>query len=115
MTFFESISTCFKKYADFTGCASRSEYWWWILFSVLLSIVFALIGAVPRAIVAVVTLLPTLAVASRRLHDTDRSGWLQLIGLIPVIGTILVIVWYCQDSRRPTRFASEAPLSLEKV
>ena len=53
-------------------------------------------------------LLPNIAVGARRLHDTDRSGWLQLIALIPLIGWIVLIYWYAQPSKEPNRFGSAA-------
>ena len=66
--FGEAISICFKKYADFTGRARRSEYWWFMLFCVLLSLVTCGIGSLA-------VLIPSYAVMVRRLHDTNRSGW----------------------------------------
>ena len=104
MTFVESISTCFTKYATFTGRATRSEYWWWILFTVLASIATGFISQTASGIFSLVTLLPSLAVAARRLHDTDRTGWLQLLWFIPVIGWILLLIWLVQEGKEPNRF-----------
>jgi len=104
MTFGESISICFTKYADFTGRASRSEFWWWTLFVILASIATGLISDMVSAIFSLATLLPGLAVGARRLHDTDRSGWLQLLWFIPVIGWIILIVWLVQEGKEPNRF-----------
>lgn len=98
MTFSESIQTCFRKYADFNGRATRSEFWWWTLFDVLICTAGALIGEVPGALVVLGTLLPSLAVTSRRLHDIGRSGWWQLINFIPLIGWAIMIYWCVQDS-----------------
>jgi uncharacterized membrane protein YhaH (DUF805 family) len=56
---------------------------------------------------SLLTFLPGLAVAARRLHDTNRSGWLQLLILIPVIGWILVIVWWVQDGKVPNRYCGD--------
>lgn len=106
MTFADSIRTCFAKYADFNGCASRSEFWWWTLFVALAAAALNYIGPTVSGIFSVATLLPSIAVAARRLHDTDRSGWMQLIGLIPLVGWILVLIWYAQDSKRPSRYAA---------
>jgi uncharacterized membrane protein YhaH (DUF805 family) len=105
MTFIESVRTCFKKYADFNGCATRSEFWWWVLFNLIASLAFSLISDKLSAVFSLAVLLPNIAVAARRLHDTDRSGWLQLLGFIPVIGWILLIVWYAQEGKSSTRFA----------
>jgi len=104
MTFGESISICFTKYADFTGRASRSEYWWWTLFVILASIATGFISDVVSAIFSLATILPGLAVGARRLHDTDRSGWLQLLWIIPIIGWIILIVWLVQEGKEPNRF-----------
>lgn len=105
MTFSESIQTCFKKYADFNGCASRSEYWWWVLFIVLAIVGLSLVSEPLGAIFNLAILLPTIAVTARRLHDTDRSGWLQLVGLIPLIG-LIVLFWYAQEGKHPNRFSA---------
>ena len=72
MTFSESVSTCFRKYATFEGRASRSEYWWFVLFS-------AVLGAIPAldAIAGIVLFIPGMAVCCRRLHDRGKSGWMQ--------------------------------------
>jgi len=105
MTFTESIRTCFTKYADFNGCATKSELWWWVLFIFIATIALGIISEKLSAAFSVVTLLPYFAVITRRLHDTDRSGWLQLWAIIPVIGWILLIYWCVQESKSPNRFA----------
>lgn len=104
MTFGESISNCFSKYADFNGRATRSEYWWWVLFVMLAAIASMIINDVVYALFALGTFLPSIAVATRRLHDTNRSGWLQLLVLIPLIGVIILIVWYAQEGKEPNQF-----------
>jgi uncharacterized membrane protein YhaH (DUF805 family) len=108
MTFVDSIRTCFKKYADFNGCASVSEFWWWVLFTVIASFVLGIFSYKLQAVFSLLTFVPGIAVAARRLHDTDRSGWLQLLMIIPVIGWILVIVWWVQDGKVPNRYCAEA-------
>ena len=100
MTFAESVSTCFSKYVDFSGVASRSEFWWFFLFQIIVVAVLSLLSQLIADIAALALLLPSLAVAVRRLHDTGRSGWWLLIGLIPVIGTIVLIVFWVQESKR---------------
>jgi uncharacterized membrane protein YhaH (DUF805 family) len=99
MTFQESITTCFMKYADFSGRASRSEYWWFILFYFLASAACSIISQTLGGLFGLAVLLPSLAAASRRLHDTNRSGWWQLIVLLPLIGMIVLIVFLAQESR----------------
>ncbi|HUW75661.1 MAG TPA: DUF805 domain-containing protein [Gallionella sp.] len=98
MTFIESIQTCFRKYAEFNGRASRSEFWWWILFIVIVSIGAQLVSQTVGELAALATLLPNLAVTSRRLHDINRSGWWQLVGFIPLVGWLIMIYWCTQES-----------------
>jgi len=101
MSFGQAISTCFSRYVMFSGRAARPEYWYWVLFAVLASLVLAIVDhalsfGLLRIIFFLATFLPGLAVLFRRLHDIDRSAWWWLVGLIPVIGAILLIVWLCQ-------------------
>jgi uncharacterized membrane protein YhaH (DUF805 family) len=109
MTFVESVKTCFSKYAHFKGRASRSEYWWYALFIVLGSIATSMVSDTVSLLFALGTLLPSLAVAARRLHDTNRSGWLQLIVLIPILGWLAMLYFLVQEPKEPNRFG-EAPL-----
>ena len=111
MSFGESISTVFSKYATFSGRARRSEYWWWYLFIVIISAVVGGIaaaaggsdgssfGSLVAGLVGLALVLPTLAVGVRRLHDTGRSGWWLLISFVPVIGSIVLIVFFLLDSQ----------------
>jgi uncharacterized membrane protein YhaH (DUF805 family) len=96
MTFGESISTCLKKYAAFDGRASRSELWWFFLFSFLVQAAGSIIGTVVAGVLGLVLLLPGLAVSVRRLHDIGKSGWFILVGLIPLIGWVILLYWYVQ-------------------
>lgn len=109
MSFGEAISDGFSKYATFSGRSSRSAYWWWILFYVLIIIGASIIdAAIKSPVVAGLTwlafIIPNLAVLVRRLHDTDRSGWWVLIGLIPLVGAIILIVFACTDSGPPNKY-----------
>lgn len=109
MSFGEAISDGFAKYAQFSGRSSRSAYWWWTLFYVLVIIGASIVDAVIEApILATLAWLglfiPNLAVLVRRLHDTDHSGWWVLIGLIPLIGAIVLIVFACTDSGPPNEY-----------
>lgn len=99
MTFQESIQVCFKKYADFTGRASRSEFWWFMLFLFLVSAGASMISQVVAGLFSLATLVPSIAAGARRLHDTNRSGWLQLLWIVPVIGWIIVIVFLVQETK----------------
>jgi uncharacterized membrane protein YhaH (DUF805 family) len=105
MTFIESVQTCFRKYATFEGTAPRSEYWWFFLFNIIVSIAIAAISTKLSYAYSVAALLPGIAVTTRRLHDTDRSGWWQLISFVPLVGVIVMLVFVCQDSR-PNRYGA---------
>ena len=108
MSFTDAIQSCFQQYVGFTGRARRSEFWYFVLFTILVSIVATIIDrAILRSIgnIGIVAslanlalILPSLAVGARRLHDIDRTGWWQLLSLIPIIGTIVLIVFWVQDS-----------------
>ena len=104
MTFGESISTCFKKYAAFEGRATRSEFWWFFFFTFLASAAASMVSQTVAGLFCLAVLLPSLAVGARRLHDTDRSGWFLLLWLIPIIGWIIVLVLAAQESKEPNRF-----------
>ena len=77
MDFQEAIKTCFRKYADFEGRAGRPEYWWFMLFVLLASMALSVISPMLSGLFSIGVLLPTIAAATRRLHDTERSGWWQ--------------------------------------
>jgi uncharacterized membrane protein YhaH (DUF805 family) len=107
MTFFESISTCFSKYATFDGTAKLSEYWWFALFLVIAGAIAAVISDSLAMVFNLATILPSLAAGCRRLHDTDRSGWWQLLVFVPIVGWIVMIVFLAQESR-PNRYSEQA-------
>jgi uncharacterized membrane protein YhaH (DUF805 family) len=118
MGFGGAIATCFRKYVDFTGRARRAEYWWFILFYCLLigalSVADLMMlsartgGSVLSGLASLALFLPSLAVAVRRLHDTDRTGWWVLIGLVPLIGWIIYLVFMCQrGTEGPNRFGAD--------
>lgn len=107
MDFVTSVKTCMaQKYAVFANRASRSEFWYFQLFLVLISVVAFIIdeyilyneiGPVSW-ISTVITIVPSVAVSARRLHDIGRSGWWQLLLLIPVIGWIVLVIWWATKS-----------------
>ena len=99
MTFQDSIKVCFSKYADFNGTASRPEYWWFFLFVVVVSLALSVISPLLSGLFSLGTLLPSVAAATRRLHDTQRSGWWQLVVLVPVVGFILILVFLTQEGK----------------
>ncbi|MGM9482514.1 DUF805 domain-containing protein [Roseateles sp. NT4] len=98
MTFQDSIKVCFNKYVDFSGRASRSEYWWFALFVFIGNVVLGMVSHWAGLVFVLACLLPQLAAATRRLHDTGRSGWWQLIAFVPLIGWIILIVFLAQES-----------------
>lgn len=111
MTFGEAIKTCFNKYSDFTGRARRKEFWYFVLFNYLIIIGFLVWcysainlgfdGIVPLILYflyCLAVIIPNLAVSWRRLHDTDHSGGVYFLSLIPFVGSIIVLVFLCTDS-----------------
>jgi uncharacterized membrane protein YhaH (DUF805 family) len=105
MNFVDAVKTCFTKYVGFEGRATRSEYWWWVLFIVAVSIVMAVLNlGMIGNLFSLTTLLPSIAVGTRRLHDIGKSGWWQLIALIPLIGWLVLIYWAVQPSEGDNAF-----------
>lgn len=101
MDFATAVKTVvMQKYANFSGRAIRSEYWWFILAYIVAYLVLAIVDYVLgvqllTAILSLGLLIPSIAVGIRRLHDLDKSGWWLLIGLVPIVGLIL-IYWFAQ-------------------
>ena len=98
VSFIEATKLFFTRYVDFKGRSRRSEYWWaslatFIVSSVLTAIIPDLVGLWNLAI-----LVPGFAISVRRLHDIGKSGWWVLLNLIPLVGSIIIIIWFCQDS-----------------
>lgn len=92
MNLVQSISSVFRQYFVFSGRASRSEYWWFFLFQVIVTIVLSVAAPTIYWIFAIATFIPGLAVVVRRLHDTDRSAWWLLIAFAPLLGSIALLV-----------------------
>jgi uncharacterized membrane protein YhaH (DUF805 family) len=114
MNFVQAIKSGFSHYVTFSGRACRSEYWFWVLFAIIGGMVTLALdtaifgyhaGVSPlNGIFSLATFLPGLAVAARRLHDTDRIAWWLLLALTG-IGAILLIVWFCfKGTLGPNRF-----------
>ena len=106
MSFMEAVKSVFSKYATFSGRARRSEYWYFALFNFIISLVLSILFNVSglkffqilSSLWSLAVLIPGLAVGVRRLHDINKPGPWILIALIPIVGWILLIVWYCKDS-----------------
>ena len=111
-TYFLDVLT--KHYTDFRGRATRKQFWLYVLWNFLIVFIFGVLGAFDNTFSTVCTVLyyvyslavflPSLAMSVRRLHDIDFSGWWVLLGLIPYLGGIVLIVFYCLPSREPNRF-----------
>ena len=98
MNFGQSITSCFSQYATFSGRASRSEFWWFFLFQILVSVAASMVSEKLSGLVSLGLLLPALAVGARRLHDIGRSGWWQLL-LITVIGLLVLVFFWVQPAK----------------
>lgn len=134
MGFADAVRSAFSKYATFSGRARRAEFWWFALFQFLGNIAAGVLDAVvfgvsvmPPAVdlesgtgfevftpsvfggaFALATIIPAISVAVRRLHDLDRSGWWWWLWLIPIVGWIVLLVWYVsRGTVGPNRFGTD--------
>ncbi|EUJ44463.1 DUF805 domain-containing protein [Listeria riparia] len=117
MGFSEAFKAFWGNYANFSGRASRSEYWYawlaiWLIFLILgiFSYVSEFIYYVD-GLLGLIVLLPMISLGVRRLHDTDKSGWFILMALIPLVGWIIMLVFYCTAGDRGTNRFGEDPLA----
>ena len=111
MDLITAIKTCFKKYFVFNGRAKRSEYWWFFLFCILAGVASQLLDVVVlgqsfwvnygpiNTIVNLILIIPILSVGARRLHDTNRSGWWQLL-ILTIVGYIPLIIWLASEGKK---------------
>ena len=109
------MATCFCKYVNFQGRASRSEFWWFTLFVFLVCFIAIIVDGVTdpsivQSIAGLVLFLPSLSVQVRRLHDTDKSGWWSLLGIIPLIGSIILLIMCAFKGTPGTNRFGEDPL-----
>ncbi|MEO8531048.1 MAG: DUF805 domain-containing protein [Deltaproteobacteria bacterium] len=126
MSFIEAIKSGYRNYITFSGRSQRSAYWWWVLFQIIVAVIIGAIegggtmasgdggfsanytGGPIANIWGMANFLPGLAVSVRRLHDTDRSGWWILLWLIPLVGWIILIVWFATKGTSGTnRFGAD--------
>lgn len=116
----QAVLRCVRdKYADFGGRAGREEFWWFVLAYVVVGVV---LGIVHLHIVALLLdlalIVPSFSVGARRLHDIGKTGWFQLVWLVPLVGWILLIYWFAQPSVGPNQYgegpapADEAPVAM---
>ena len=123
MGFSEAIKTCFTKYADFSGRARRSEYWYFALFVFLVNLVFNALSkatganliAILSSLFSIAILVPSLAVAWRRLHDIGKGGANYLFILIPIVGAIMLLVWFAKDGQVGDNAFGPDPKAGERV
>lgn len=110
-----------RQYADFTGRARRKEYWMFVVVNVIISIVLTILDQILginllAVLYGLAVLLPSLAVGARRLHDTGRSGWWLLLGIIPFIGAIVLIVFFALDGEQgPNAYGPDPKTTLGGV
>jgi uncharacterized membrane protein YhaH (DUF805 family) len=117
LSFVDAVRSALSKYATFSGRARRSEYWWFVLFNLIVSVVARLVDAAAfgtstaylTIIVALALLLPGLAVAVRRLHDIGKSGWWILLALVPIVGAIVLIVWAAKEGEAADNAYGSSP------
>ena len=125
MTFREAVTHVFQNYANFSGRARRSEYWYFTLFSVLVSAAVSLLAAAGgdrlaplfrglSGLVSLAMFIPGLAVCWRRLHDIGKSGACWFLVLIPLVGAIILLVWYCRDSEPGDNMYGPSPKAVTR-
>ncbi len=101
-----------KKYAVFSGRATRSEYWYFILFNAIIVLILSFLdgsllgdsAGIVSGIYSLAIFIPSLSVSARRLHDTGRSGWMLLLYLIPIVGSIWILVLTVLDSKPDNKY-----------
>ena len=124
-----AVRSVLSNYVNFSGRASRPEFWWWILAVFLVSAVTQLLDAIVIApmlgftpgeenagqplsvIVSLLLLVPAVAVAARRLHDMGKSAWWLLIGFVPIVGALILLWFYTRPSDGPNAWGPPAPLA----
>ena len=108
MTFVEAIQSVISNYANFSGRARRSEYWYFALLAIIVNIVLGIVSQIPvlgmiavllSGVWSLAIIVPSLALVWRRLHDIGKSGVWFFIAFVPLVGEILLLIWLCKDSQ----------------
>jgi len=118
MDFKQAVITCLRdKYADFSGRAGRSEFWWFFLFQLIVTAILTTIHERLGNVASLALLLPALGAGARRLHDIGKSGWFQLLWFIPFIGWLVLLYWFVQPSGEANTYGAApdtaSPLAIE--
>jgi uncharacterized membrane protein YhaH (DUF805 family) len=110
----QAVMRCVRdKYADFSGRAGRAEFWYFMLAWFVVSAILGILHLhLLNMLLNLGLLIPGLAAGTRRLHDVNRSGWWQLLGLIPVLGFLLMVYWMAQPGTGPNAFG-EVPVDID--
>lgn len=118
MGFQHAISNGITNFINFSGRASRSEYWYWVLFTCAAAVVLSVAAqAIPAAagtlgLLSLALIPPAFSVCVRRLHDLDKSGWQYFVVLIPFIGTLVMFVWFCTKGTDGVNRFGKNPLAM---
>lgn len=133
MDFMTAVKTCFSKYVTFSGRAQRSEFWWFVLFVFAVSMALSIVDSVLfgtttvtdngfssstdtpilSGIFSLAILLPYISVTVRRLHDIDKSGWWYWLFLVPLIGFIILLIWFIRVGTTGSNSYGSDPLGGE--
>ena len=109
MDFVAAVKACLTKYATFGGRASRPEFWWFALFTVVVGLVTSMFSSMLNALATLALLVPSIAVGTRRLHDIGKSGWFQLLALIPIVGGLVLLFFAAQPGEPQDNAYGPAP------
>ncbi|HEC00668.1 MAG TPA: DUF805 domain-containing protein [Sphingomonadales bacterium] len=122
MEFKDAVKSAFSKYFTISGRACRSEYWYYVLFIILVSFGLMMVSmiipflAMLGMVFSLATIIPSITVAIRRLHDIDRPGWWLLISFIPLIGTIVLLIFFVkQGTEGPNDFGDDPLAHVEEA
>ena len=125
MSFQDAVRVCLRKYADFSGRARRSEYWWFVVFNAVVTTIASVIDAIIgtrfgstgliQVLATLALLLPGLAVAVRRLHDVGRPGWWLFLVLIPIVGALILIIAFLVRDSEPDNTYGPSPKANQRL